>query len=77
VTGVCAMSISGFYIPPVLIYPRKGMKDSLSFGASVGDAFCCQEKGWMNTEVFCKCRCHFISVVKPTPDQTFLNRLVL
>jgi hypothetical protein len=32
VTGVYAASASGFYVPPVLIYSRKRMKESLEYG---------------------------------------------
>jgi hypothetical protein len=60
VTGVYAVSASGFYVPPMLIYPRKRMKDSLSYGVPPGTVFHCQDKGWMDSEVFFEWMRHFI-----------------
>jgi hypothetical protein len=47
-TGVYsyAVSASGFYVNSMLIYPRKRMKESLSYGAPPGTVFRCQEAGW-------------------------------
>jgi len=64
--------VCGFYVLPMLINPRKGTKESLSFWTPQDAAFCCQERGWMNTEVFSKWMHNFISVLKPMPKQTFL-----
>jgi hypothetical protein len=36
ITSVYAASVSGFCVPPMLIYPRKGLKDNLSYGAFPG-----------------------------------------
>lgn len=72
VTGVYAVSASGLYVPPMLIYPRKRMKESLSFGAPPGTIFCCQDKGWMNAEVFRHWIEHFVAVVKPSTQEKVL-----
>jgi hypothetical protein len=72
VTGVYAVSASGFCVPPMLIYLRKRMKDTLSYGAPPGTAFHCQDRGWMNSEVFCEWMRHFISIVKPLPQEQVL-----
>jgi hypothetical protein len=53
-----------FYAPPVLIYPRKRMRYSISFGAPLDTVCCCQDK----TELFCKWICRFIAAVNPTPE---------
>lgn len=66
VTGVYAMSAAGFFVPPMLIYARKRMKDSLAYGAPPGTVFKCQEKGWMNAEAFSEWMAHFIATVKPS-----------
>jgi hypothetical protein len=71
-TGVYAVRESGFYVPPMLIYPRKRMKDSLSYGAPPGTVFHFQAKGWMESEMFCQWMRHFFSVVKPMPHEQVL-----
>ena len=53
VTGVYAMSATGFYVPRMLIYARKRMKEFLTFGAPPGTLFRCQDKGWMDSDSFC------------------------
>ncbi|KAJ4430162.1 hypothetical protein ANN_22372 [Periplaneta americana] len=54
VTGVYAMSASGFFVPPILIYARKEMMESLTFGAPRNTIFRCQDKGWMDSDTFCE-----------------------
>lgn len=72
VTGVYAMSASGFYVPPMLIYARKRMKEFLTFGAPPGTLFRCQNKGWMDADSFFEWIQHFIRAVKPTPQEKVL-----
>jgi hypothetical protein len=60
-----------FYVPPKLTYPRKRLKESISFGAPPNTVFHCQDrqdKGWMDSEMFCGWKRHFFSVVKPIPQ---------
>ena len=72
VTFVCCVSASGYYVPPMIIYPRKKMKADLTEGAPAGSAFHCQEKGWINTELFCAWLEHFISNVHPSINNKVL-----
>jgi hypothetical protein len=68
VTGVYTVSTSGLYVPPMLIYPRKSVKESLSYGAPADTAFRCQGR-------ILKCSVngsHFISAVKPIPQEKLL-----
>nr|CAD7203152.1 unnamed protein product [Timema douglasi] len=51
VTGVYTVSATDFYVPPTLIYPRKRMKESLSFGAPPCTIFCCQDKRAATMEI--------------------------
>jgi hypothetical protein len=74
-TDVCAGSASGFCVPATLIYPTKKMKDSPSYGASPGTVFFCQDKSWVDFEVFCERKRHFISVVKPMSQENMLLNL--
>ncbi|KAJ4443714.1 hypothetical protein ANN_05389 [Periplaneta americana] len=52
VTGVYAMGASGFFVPPMLIYAKKKMMESLTFGAPPNTIFRCQDKGWMDSDTF-------------------------
>ncbi|KAJ4436229.1 hypothetical protein ANN_18859 [Periplaneta americana] len=52
VTGVYVMNASGFFVPPMLIYARKEMVESLTFGAPPNTIFRCQDKGWMDSDTF-------------------------
>ncbi|KAJ4444462.1 hypothetical protein ANN_06254, partial [Periplaneta americana] len=72
VTGVYAMSASGFFVPPMLIYARKKMMESLTFGAPPNTIFRCQDKGWMDSDTFCEWIRHFIRTVKPSPEEKVL-----
>jgi hypothetical protein len=63
-----AVSAIGFYVPPMLIYPRARMKESLSYGAHPGTVSHCQDKICMDSELFFEWKCHFISAVKPLPQ---------
>ncbi|CAM1305622.1 Uncharacterised protein g4127 [Pycnogonum litorale] len=45
VTCICCVSASGMYVPPMLIFPRKRMKDELKVNAPPGTTFACQENG--------------------------------
>jgi hypothetical protein len=70
VTGVYAVCASGFYVPPMLVYPRKRMKESFSYGAPPGTVFRCQDRDWMDSEVFCEWMRHFISVCETYATRT-------
>ncbi|KAJ4427131.1 hypothetical protein ANN_24747 [Periplaneta americana] len=72
VTGVYAMSASGFFLPPMLIYARKKMMESLTFGAPPNTIFRCQDKGWMDSDTFCEWIRHFIRTVKPSSQEKVL-----
>ena len=71
-TGVFCISSSGVYIPPMLIFKRKRMKEELKDGAPAGTIFHCNDSGWMDTDGFNIWLRHFISVVKPTPQEKVL-----
>ena len=51
-TGVYCVSATGRYIPPMLIFKRTRMADSLKEGAPEGTAFACTKSGWIGSEVF-------------------------
>ena len=70
--SVFCISASGVYIPPMLIFKRKRMKEELKDGPPAGTIFHCNDSGWMDTDGFNIWLRHFISVVKPTPEEQVL-----
>lgn len=72
VTTVCCMSAGGTFVPPMLIFPRKNMSQSLLNGAPVGTIGCASPNGWIDAEIFLKWLHHFISHVKPSPTDKHL-----
>lgn len=72
VTGMYAMSASGVFIPPMLIFARKRMKESLVYGAPPGAIYRCQDKGWMDADGFYYWLSHFIDHTKPSTKKKVL-----
>ena len=72
VTAICAMNAVGNYIPPCLIFPRKRMKDELMDGAPPETMFTCQDKGWIDSGIFCEWLEHFIKHAKATKENKVL-----
>lgn len=71
-TAVICMGAGGSYVPPMLIFSRKRMKEELKDGAPPGTVFACNDSGWMNLDVFSDWFNHFLSHVKPTADDPVL-----
>lgn len=71
-TAVICMSAGGSFVPPMLIFSRKRMKEELKDGAPPGTAFRCNDSGWMNLDVFDDWFDHFISFIKPSAEDPAL-----
>lgn len=69
VTVVTCMSASGIYVPLLLIFPRKNMKNELKDGAPPGTVFETHPSGWIQGDIFTKWFKHFISYVKPSETE--------
>lgn len=65
VTTVCCMSAAGHYIPPLFIFPRVRMKESLLDNAPPGSIARPNKSGWITTEIFTAWFDHFLNVVQP------------
>lgn len=63
-TGVCAMNAAGEFIPPMLIFKRSRMNDTLKKGAPPNTAFGCSKNGWMTSELFVQWLQHFIKCTR-------------
>ena len=71
-TVVCAMSPSGNYVPPMILFRRKNMNDRLMRGAPDGSVGVPSPSGWMDSTIFVKYLNHFIRHVKPSPSNQCL-----
>ncbi|KAL8608290.1 hypothetical protein ACOMHN_042157 [Nucella lapillus] len=71
-TGVYCDSATGHFIPPMLIFKRKRLADSLTIGAPNGTVFACTDSGWIDSDVFLQWLHHFIRCVKSSPENKHL-----
>jgi len=65
ITVVCCVSATGTYIPPVFIFPRVRMKQSLMDHGPPGSTGTCTKSGWINEEKFEFWFDHFLNCVRP------------
>jgi len=52
VTVVTCMSPIGPFIPPLLVFPRKNVKEELMSGSPPGSNHTCHPSGWIQSEIF-------------------------
>ena len=71
-TAVVAMSATGHFIPPMLIFARKRFKAELMDDTSAGTIGVCREKGWMDSELFLEFLKHFTRFVHCSPNNKVL-----
>jgi len=65
ITVVCCVSATSTYIPPVFIFPRVRMKQSLMDHGPPGSTGTCTKSGWINEETFEFWFDHFLNCVRP------------
>lgn len=68
ITLVTCMSASGFFVPPLFIFPRVNMKEELKNGAPPGSQFACHKSGWIQTHIFTQWIVHFINTIHPSKE---------
>ncbi|XP_064596786.1 uncharacterized protein LOC135463456 [Liolophura sinensis] len=66
VTVICAMNAIGVYVPPMFIFPRKRMNDTLMTGAPPQSVGYANPSGWTDSELFIKLLEHFASFTNAT-----------
>ena len=66
VTVVTCLSPTGHFIPPLLVFTRKYMKQELMNGTPPGSIQACHPSGWILSEKFIQWFLHFIKHTKPT-----------
>jgi len=52
VTVVTCMSPIGLFIPPLLVLPRKNMKEEMMSISQPGSIHACHPSGWIQSEIF-------------------------
>ena len=67
VTVATCMSPIGPFIPPLLVLPRKNMKELMS-GPQPGSIHACHPSGWIQSEIFSQWFLHIIKHTKPTKE---------
>jgi hypothetical protein len=72
VTIVAAVSATGQFIPPAMIFPRQRMSDRLLHDALSGTVGYCSGYGWIDSTLFSQYLDHFIEHVRPTKEQKVL-----
>ena len=65
ITVVICMNATGIYVPPLIMFQRKNMKEELLEGAPVGSILACHSGGWIQTDIFTKWFNHFVYFIKP------------
>mgnify|MGYP000238704544 CR=1 FL=1 len=59
-TIIAAMSASGIFVPPMIIFPWKNMNQQLMKGAPPGSVGICHPSGWVQSDLFSQWFEHFI-----------------
>lgn len=72
VTVICCMSAGGTFVPPMMIFPRKNMTDTLMRGAPPGSIGRCHPSGWIQTELFTEWFNHFLQKTCPSEESPVL-----
>jgi hypothetical protein len=67
VTVVFAMNVTGNFVPPAFVIPRKRSRRELADNAPPGSLFLYQQRGWMDSEQFLIYLRHFVAHVRPSP----------
>lgn len=72
VTLMFCMSVTGLFIPPLFVFPRKRMNDRLMIGAPSESISFPTPTGWINGPAFLTWLKHFVSFTKPTTEDPVL-----
>lgn len=65
ITVVCCVSASGFYVPPMFIYPRRRVGPEFLDRGPIGAVAEGSKTGWITEELFNKWFKHFCKAVQP------------
>lgn len=71
-TAVICMNAAGYFIPPMIVFPRARMKQEFGIGAPPETLIACEPSGWMNISLFEKWFDHFIKYSHASKDNPTL-----
>eukprot|EP00794_Sanderia_malayensis_P018367 gene18367-20214_t len=71
-TIICAMSATGTFVPPLMIFKRKRMNPELIERAPPGTIGGVSDSGWVDTDLFFKFVKHFVKHTKCSKDSKVL-----
>jgi len=69
-TVITCMSPSGNFMPPLLVFPKKDMKQELMNGTLPGSIHLFPPSGWIQNEIFSQWYLHFIKHTKLTKEDS-------
>ncbi|KAK9743879.1 DDE superfamily endonuclease [Popillia japonica] len=72
VTVICCMSAGGTFVPPMMIFPRKNMTDTLMRGAPPASLGTCHPSGWIQMDLFTEWFHHFLQTTRPSEESPVL-----
>ncbi|XP_025837637.1 uncharacterized protein LOC112906837 [Agrilus planipennis] len=72
ITIIACMSAGGDYVPPLIIFPRTNMTQTLMKGSPPGSIGRAHPSGWVQSNIFTEWFSHFISHTKPTKESPVL-----
>lgn len=72
ITAVCAVSATGVYLPPMLIYPRQRHSPALESDGPRGAIYRCSKNGWITEDLFVDWLEHFADFTKPSENEPIL-----
>ena len=75
ITVVTRINATGIYVPPLIMFPSKNMKEELLDGALVGSILACHPSGWIQTDIFTKWFDHFVYFDKPACSSNMTGSL--
>jgi hypothetical protein len=76
VTVVTCMSPTVHFIPLLLVFPRKNMKQEETNGSPPGSIHVCHPSGWIQREIFSQWYLHFFTHTKPTKEDPVIIVMV-
>ena len=71
-TVVCAMNLTGLFVPPMMIFKRKRMKLELNDHAPTGTIGGCSKNGWITTDLFMEYIKHFTKYTRASIENKIL-----
>lgn len=72
ITVVLAMSASGIFIPPMVIFPRKNRKNELSDDLPAESLVGYPPSGWITSQLFTQWFAHFVKIINSSKENPAL-----